>query len=105
LNAARDEGSAVLTPDGAVDVFDETAAAPVSGFAAPDRSQVAPVEETAVSATGAVAIALAGLALLRHVEHAEKSNLACPPVLLIVAHAGDDLRALYLVDYGAWTIF
>jgi len=44
------------------------------------------VEETAACATGGVAAALAGSALLCHVEHAEKSDpfLHGSPVLLIM---------------------
>jgi len=41
-------------------------AAPVEGFAASDNA----VEETAASATGGVAAALAESALLCHIEHA-----------------------------------
>ena len=50
-------------PEGAVAAFADTAAVPV---AASDNV----VEETAASTTGRVAAALAGSALLCHVEHA-----------------------------------
>jgi len=55
----------VLTPDRAVAAFADNAAAPVEGLAALDNA----VEDTAASATGGVAAALAeSAALLCHVE-------------------------------------
>jgi len=72
---APGDGSVARTPDGAVAAFADTAAVPVEGFAASDDA----VEETAASATGGVAAALAESALLCHVEHAERSILAWLP--------------------------
>jgi len=66
------DGSAAGTLDRAVAAFADNAAVPVEGFAAPDNA----VEETATSATGGVAAALAESALLRHVEHVERSCMA-----------------------------
>jgi len=70
-------------------------------FAALDNA----VEETAASATGGVAAALAESALLCHVEHARDPFLHVSPVLLIVTHAESDSCALYLMDCSAWPIF
>jgi len=69
--------SAARTPDRAVTVaaFADTAAVSVKGFAASDNA----VEETAASATGGAAAALAESAVLCHVEHAQRSILACLP--------------------------
>ena len=55
---APGDGSAARTPAGAVVAFADTAVVPVEGFVALDNA----VEETAVSATGGVAAALAELA-------------------------------------------
>jgi len=63
------------------------------------------VEETAASATGGVAAALAESALLCHVEHARDPFLHGSPVLLNVTHAESDSCALYLLDCSAWPIF
>ena len=62
---APGDGSAARTRVGAVAVFADTAVVPVEGCVALDNA----VEETAASATGGVAAALAELALLCHVEH------------------------------------
>jgi len=71
---APGDGSAARTPDGAVAAFTDTAAVPVEGFATSDTAN----EETAAAATGGVAAALAGSALLCHVEHAILAWLPCP---------------------------
>jgi len=64
------------------------------------------VEETAASATGGVAAALAESALLCHVEHAESDPfLRGVPVLLIVTHAESDSCALYMMDSSDLPIF
>ena len=57
------DGSAARMPEGAVAAFADTAAVPV---AASDNT----IGETAASTSGGVAAALAGSALLCHVEHA-----------------------------------
>jgi len=62
------------------------------------------VEETAASATGGVAAALAESALLCNVEQRDPF-LHGSPVLLIVTHAESDSCALYLMDCSAWPIF
>ena len=61
-------GSAARTPDGTVAAFADNVAVPVEGFTATEYA----IEETAASATGGVAAALAAseLALLCHIEHA-----------------------------------
>jgi len=75
---------------------------PVEGFAALDNA----VEESAASATGEVAAALAELALLCHVEHALRDPfLHGSLVLLIVTDAQSDSCAFYLIDCSAWPIF
>ena len=77
-------------------------AVPVEGFAALDTVD----DETAASATGGVAAALAESALPCHVEHAGRNLfLHASSVLLIVTHADDGSCALYLVDCSAWPIF
>jgi len=50
-------------------------AAPIERFASSDNTEVAPVEEATASATGGVAAAIAGYALLCHVEHAAKATI------------------------------
>jgi len=53
-----------------------------------------------------LASALADSALMCHVEHAMRNLfLHDSPVLLIVTYAEDDLCALYLVEYSAWSNF
>ena len=74
---------------------------PVTLFAALDNA----VEQTATSATGGVAAALAESALLCHVEHESDPFLHGSPVLLIVTHAESDSCALYLMDCSVWPIF
>jgi len=66
------DGSAARTPDGAVAAFAYTAVVPFEGIAALNNA----VGETAASATGGVAAALAESALLCHAEHAKRSILA-----------------------------
>ena len=68
---APGDGSAARMPEGVVTAFADTAGVPV---AASDNA----VEETAASTTGRVANALAGSALLCHVEHAILAWLPCP---------------------------
>jgi len=80
---APGDGSAARTPDGAVAAFADTVAVPVEEFTASDNAVV----ETAASATGGVAAALAELALLCHVGD---PFLHDSPVLLIITHAEDD---------------
>jgi len=58
------DGSVAPTPDGVVAAFADTVAVPVEGFTVSDTAN----EETATSATGGVAAALAESALLCHVE-------------------------------------
>ena len=58
------DGSVARTPDGVVVAFADTVAVPVEGLTVSDTTN----EETAASATGGVAAALAESALLCHVE-------------------------------------
>jgi hypothetical protein len=61
---ASGEGSAALTPEGAVVEYAKVAAAPIEWFAASDDAEVVPVEEIAESVIGRMAATLAGSALL-----------------------------------------
>ena len=60
---ASGEGSAALTPEGAVVEYAKVAA-PIEWFAASDDAEVVPVEEIAESVIGRMAATLAGSALL-----------------------------------------
>ena len=61
---ATGEGSAALTPEGAVVEYAKVAAAPIEWFAALDDAEVVPVEEIAASVIGRMAATLAGSSLL-----------------------------------------
>ena len=79
--------SAARTSDGAVAALADTASVPVEGFTASDTTN----EETAASAIGGVAAALAESALLCHAEHALRDPFVHgSPVPLIVTYVESD---------------
>jgi len=95
------DGSEALMPDCEVAAFTGPAAVPVEGFTASDNA----VQEITASGTTGVAPALAGSALVCHVEHAEIHSCMNPGPLVsdyICKVTEDDSHALYLVDNSAW---